>query len=91
MKRVQRIPKYILTCLGCGVVRVRKRMEKASDQLCPSCRLQAKKRKRTLEGEKQLEYLNTIIKPSEDPFFCKKFGFKVRVCRLTFCDFFPCN
>ncbi len=91
MKRGQRIPKYILKCLGCGVVRVRKNMEKASDQLCPSCRRQAKKSKRKLVDEKRLEYLKTTIKPSTNPFFCKKYGFKVHVCRFTLCDFFPCN
>ncbi len=91
MKRSQRIPKYIFKCLGCGVVRVRKNMEKVSDQLCPSCRLRIKENKRDIENEKRLEYLKTTIRPSTNPFLCKKYGFKVRVCRFTLCDSFPCN
>lgn len=41
------------------------------------------------QGELNLQNLKSIIKsPStpSTPFFCKKHGFNVRVCRMTNCD-----
>jgi hypothetical protein len=43
------------------------------------------------DRNEELERLKSIIKAPPIPFFCKRHGFNVRVCRLTSCDQYPCS